>query len=107
MTNIVSQIADKVRPIGVSTNYGDPVEVGDNTIIPVSVGWFGFGGGGDSDENGGGGGGGVSVPIGAYVRRPGKDMVFEPNVIALLAVATPFVWTAGTVLRKFVKVLKK
>jgi uncharacterized spore protein YtfJ len=107
MANIVTQIADKVRPIGVSTNYGDPVEVGDNTLVPVSLGWFGFGGGGDGGDNGGGGGGGVSVPIGAYVARPGKDMVFEPNVIALLAVATPFAWTVGTVLRKLVRTLKK
>ncbi len=56
MANIVSQIADKVRPVGVSTNYGEPIEIGDQTIVRVSLGWFGFGAGGD-DENGGGGGG--------------------------------------------------
>jgi hypothetical protein len=107
MANIVTQIADKVRPMGVSTNYGDPVEVGDNTIIPVSMGWFGFGGGGDDDENGGGGGGSVSIPLGAYIRKPGKDMEFEPNLVALVAVSIPMVWVAGTVLRKLIKVLKK
>jgi hypothetical protein len=107
MPNIVTQIADKVRPVGVATNYGDPVEVGDDTIIPVSVGWFGFGGGGDGDDNGGGGGGGVAVPIGAYIRRPGKDLEFEPNLIALVVVSIPLVWTAGTVLRKLIRVLKK
>ncbi|WP_368075761.1 hypothetical protein [Curtobacterium sp. Csp1] len=69
MANIVSQIADKVRPIGVSTNYGEPVEVGDQTLIPVSLGWFGFGGGGDGDDNGGGGGGGVSIPVGHLAAR--------------------------------------
>ncbi|WP_144764313.1 hypothetical protein [Curtobacterium sp. 9128] len=106
MANIVTQIADKVRPIGVSTNYGDPVEVGDQTLIPVSLGWFGFGGAGD-DASGGGGAGGVAVPIGAYVRRPGKDLEFEPNLIALMAVSIPLVWTTGTVLRKLVRVLKK
>jgi hypothetical protein len=107
MANIVTQIADKVRPIGVSTNYGDPVEVGDTTIIPVSLGWFGFGGGGDENDNGGGGGGGVAVPVGAYIRKPGKDLEFEPNLVALIAVSIPMVWVTGTVLRKLIRVLKK
>ena len=84
----------------------DPVEVGDQTLIPVSLGWFGFGGGGD-DENGGGGGGGASIPVGAYIRRPGKDLEFEPNLISLVAVSIPLVWVTGTVLRKLVRVLKK
>lgn len=106
MTNIVTQIADKVRPVGVSTNYGDPIEVGDQTLIPVSIAWFGFGGGGE-DENGGGGGGGASIPVGAYVRRPGKDLEFEPNLISLLAVSIPVIWVTGRVLRKLVRVLKK
>jgi len=107
MANFVTEIADKVRPLGVTTNYGEPIEIGDNTLVPVSVNWYGFGGGGDAAENGGGGGGGAAIPVGAYVRRPGKDLVFEPNLIALLAVGTPFVWTAGRVLRKLVRALKK
>jgi hypothetical protein len=106
MANIVTQIAEQVRPLGVSTNYGEPVEVGDQTLIPVSVSWFGFGGGGD-DENGGGGGGGVSAPVGAYVRRPGKDLEFEPNLISLMVVSIPLVWVTGRVLRKLVRALKK
>jgi hypothetical protein len=107
MANIVTQIAEKVRPIGVSTNYGDPVQVGDSTFIPVSLGWFGFGGGGDEDENGGGGGGGASIPIGAYISRPGKDLEFEPNLVSLLAVSIPLVWVTGKALRKLVRALKK
>jgi uncharacterized spore protein YtfJ len=107
MANIVTQIAEKVRPVGVSTNYGEPVEVGDQTLIPVSVSWFGFGGGGDDDDNGGGGGGGLSAPVGAYVRRPGKDLVFEPNLISLIVVSIPLVWVTGRVLRKLVRALKK
>ncbi|WIB33860.1 hypothetical protein [Curtobacterium sp. MCSS17_005] len=106
MANIVSKIADQVRPLEVSTNYGEPVEVGDQTLIPVSVSWFGFGGGGD-DENGGGGGGGLSAPVGAYVRRPGKDLEFEPNLISLMVVSIPLVWVTGRVLRKLVRTLKK
>uniref|UniRef100_A0A942SZX1 Sporulation protein YtfJ n=1 Tax=Neobacillus citreus TaxID=2833578 RepID=A0A942SZX1_9BACI len=107
MANIVSQIADKVRPIGVSTNYGEPVEVGDQTLIPVSLGWFGFGGGGDGEDNGGGGGGGVSIPVGAYVRRPGSDLQFEPNLISLLAVSIPTIWVTGKALSKVIRALKK
>ncbi|PZF57013.1 hypothetical protein DEJ23_08700 [Curtobacterium sp. MCSS17_008] len=108
MANIVTQIADKVRPVGVSTNYGEPVEVGDQTLIPVSIGWFGFGGGGGDDENAsGGGGGGASVPVGAYVRRPGQDLQFEPNLIALLAVSIPTIWVTGRALSKVIRALKK
>jgi uncharacterized spore protein YtfJ len=107
MTNLVTQIADKVRPVGVTSNYGDPVEVGDSTLIPVSVGWYGFGAGGDDDANGGGGGGAVSLPVGAYVRRPGQDLAFEPNLISLLTVSIPVIWVAGKVLTKLVRALKK
>ena len=109
MANIVSQIADKVRPVGVSTNYGEPVEVGDQTLIPVSIGWFGFGAGGDGDDSGagGGGGGGASIPVGAYVRRPGQDLQFEPNLISLLAVSIPTIWVTGKALSKVIRALKK
>jgi len=106
MADIVQQIADKVRPVGVSTNYGEPVEVGDQTLIPVSIGWYGFGAGGD-DENGGGGGGGASIPVGAYVRRPGQDLQFEPNLISLLAVSIPTIWVTGKALSKVIRALKK
>ena len=107
MTNIVTQIADKVRPIGVSTNYGEPVEVGDQTLIPVSLGWYGFGAGGDGENGGGGGGGGASIPVGAYVRRPGQDLQFEPNLISLLAVSIPTIWVTGKALSKVIRALKK
>lgn len=55
----------------VSTVFGEPVQRGGLTVIPVAKARFGFGGGGGSgsregDEgSGGGGGGGASVtPIG-------------------------------------------
>lgn len=107
MTSIVSQIADKVRPVGVSTNYGEPVEVGDQTMIPVSLGWYGFGAGGEGENAGGGGGGGASIPVGAYVRRPGQDLQFEPNLISLLAVSIPTIWVTGKALSKVIRALKK
>jgi uncharacterized spore protein YtfJ len=51
--------------------YGDPISVGDRTVIPVARISYGFGGGGGQGEQagkgGGGGGGGhmSAVPAGA------------------------------------------
>lgn len=127
MTNITKQLADTVTNTGVRTAYGDPVELNGDTLIPVSVGVFGFGGGegsgtlaegpeaaledGDAEQafsggGSGGGGGGISLPIGAYVTREDRTR-FEPNVIALLTVGTPFVWVAGRALARVIRALKK
>ncbi len=106
MADIVQQIADKVRPVGVSTNYGEPVEVGDQTLIPVSLGWYGFGAGGDGENGGGGGGGGASIPSGLRA-PPGQDLQFEPNLISLLAVSIPTIWVTGKALAKVIRALKK
>lgn len=113
MSNIAVQLAESVRNSGVSTVYGDSVEVDGQTMIPVALSWYGFGGGGGDtpekmpigDEIGGGGGGGVSIPIGAYLKRDGV-LRFEPNVISLLAVATPLVGVAGWAIARLVKALK-
>ncbi|AMB58221.1 spore germination protein GerW family protein [Microterricola viridarii] len=117
MSNIAVQLAESVRNAGASTVYGDPVEVDGQEMVPVALAWYGFGGGGGEmqsknavapgagDEAGGGGGGGVSIPIGAYIKRDGV-LRFEPNVIALLAVATPFVGVLGWAVSRFIKVLK-
>lgn len=57
----------------VETVYGDPVERGDRTLIPVAKVAYGFGGGSGEDEEstGFGGGGGVSAtPVGALEVGP-------------------------------------
>ncbi|MEJ3404509.1 hypothetical protein WDJ51_07175 [Rathayibacter sp. YIM 133350] len=117
MTNLVAQLADSAKDFGVQAAYGDPVDLGGSTIIPVALVWYGFGGGSVDDATGdsklatlkgvgsGGGGGGYSVPIGAYISR-GSDTRFEPNVIALLTVGIPFVWSVGWSLRKVIRALK-
>jgi uncharacterized spore protein YtfJ len=52
--------------------YGDPISLGDRTVIPVARISYGFGGGGGAGEQasqgaGGGGGGRMStVPVGAF-----------------------------------------
>ncbi|QAY73829.1 hypothetical protein ET445_11200 [Agromyces protaetiae] len=114
MTELVLDLADKVAGVGVRASYGEKVEVGDSTVLPVALGWYGFGGGtgtgtdqkGDTGEGTGGGGGGVSIPLGAYVGRPGGEVRFEPNLIGLLLVATPLVWVLGKSLRWIIRALK-
>ena len=49
----------------------------------------------------------LSIPVGAYVRRPGQDLQFEPNLISLLAVSIPTIWVTGKELAKVVRALKK
>jgi len=127
MTDLVLDLADKVAGVGVRTSYGEPVDVGGTTIVPVALGYYGFGGGsgsGEGDlgggaghegsaeghgtghgEGSGGGGGGVSIPLGAYVGR-GGDVRFEPNLIGLVLVATPFVWVLGKSLKWVIRALK-
>jgi uncharacterized spore protein YtfJ len=111
MSNLVLKLADSVKNIGVSSAYGEPVELDGVTLVPVALVEFGFGGGSDGDsedaaEAGGGGGGGFSIPIGAYVRDR-NGLRFEPNVISLLAVGIPFIWVAGKALSRVIRALKK
>ncbi|MFF8819156.1 MULTISPECIES: hypothetical protein [Leucobacter] len=118
MPYITKQIADTVTQTGVTTAYGEVVEVDGTAIMPVAVGSYifgagegGAGSGAGSDESlsgegSGGGGGGVSLPIGAYITRDGHTK-FEPNLIALLTVGVPFVWVAGRALARVIRAFKR
>lgn len=109
MTNLAVKLAENARSFGVTSAYGEPVEVEGVTIIPVALVQYGFGAGGDeesADGASGGGGGGMSIPIGAYVKS-GGTVRFEPNVISLLAVGIPFVWVAGKALARIIRALKR
>ncbi|MBP1325391.1 putative spore protein YtfJ [Leucobacter exalbidus] len=113
MAHLTKQIADTVTQVGVHAAYGDPVELGGATIMPVACASYGFGAGegdagaeGASGEGSGGGGGGFAIPVGAYVSRDGATR-FEPNLIALIAVAVPFVCVAGRALARIIRALKK
>jgi len=109
MTNLTEKLAENARSFGVTSAYGDPVEVDGTTIIPVALVWYGFGAGeGTSEDEGGsgGGGGGTSLPIGAYVKS-GGTVRFDPNVISLLIVGIPFVWVTGRALARIIRVLKR
>ncbi|MFI8594947.1 hypothetical protein ACIGCK_11025 [Microbacterium sp. NPDC078428] len=106
MPNIALELGKQSAHFGVESAYGEQQDVDGVRFIPVAATWHGFGGGSDESGNGGGGGGGYSVPFGAYVRR-GDDLRFEPNLVALLAVAIPFVWVAGRALSRVIRALKK
>ncbi len=106
MPNIALELGKQASTFGVTSAYGEQQDVDGVRIVPVAVTWSGFGGGEDDSGNGGGGGGGYAIPVGAYVRR-GDDLRFEPNLVALLAVAIPFVWVAGRALSRVIRTLKK
>lgn len=109
MTNLVMNLAENARSIGVKSAYGDPIQVEGVTIVPVALVQYGFGGG-DAGETaagaGGGGGGGMSIPIGAYVKS-GGTVRFDPNIVTLLTVGIPFLWVAGHALSRIIRAVKR
>ncbi|MDI2097748.1 hypothetical protein [Ruicaihuangia caeni] len=107
MTNLIEKIAQSVTDsVGARVNYGEKQTIGGAEVVPVSLVWFGFGGGSDESEQGGGGGGGASVPVGMIVEGAGGPR-FEPNVVALAAVAAPLVCAIGMALGRIIRALKK
>lgn len=76
---LVERIAGAfVQTRAASAVFGEPVERGDTTVIPVAKARWGFGGGAgrsprasDSDTGYGGGGGMMASPIGYIVIRSG------------------------------------
>lgn len=114
MANLTKQLADTVTSVGVHSAYGEPIDVDGTTVMPVALSAYGFGAGegaGEGSDIGagegsGGGGGGVAIPVGSYVTRDGRTR-FEPNIIALLVVGTPFVCFAGRALARIIRALKK
>lgn len=106
MPNIALELGKHATDFGVKSAYGQQEDVDGTKLIPVALTWSGFGGGSDEAGNGAGGGGGYAIPLGAYISR-GGDLRFEPNPIALLAVAIPFVFVAGRALSRVIRFLKK
>ncbi|WP_173924245.1 hypothetical protein [Agromyces sp. Marseille-P2726] len=110
MAELVLELGETVAGVGVKTAYGDPVDIEGTKIVPVALGYYGFGGGSGSDQRGdqgsGGGGGGAAIPLGAYVGRAGREVRFEPNLIGLVLVATPLVWVTGRALKMVIRALK-
>jgi uncharacterized spore protein YtfJ len=68
MTDLVQRVGERVGALATAKAvFGEPVERGAITVIPVARATWGFGGGsgGDASQQGaGGGGGGWVVPVG-------------------------------------------
>ncbi len=86
-TELLEVLARQVRELAkTETVVGDPIVVGDTTIVPISRVMVGFGGGsgaGDVGEggkgekvggSGGGGGGGVRIEPAAFIVKRGSDV---------------------------------
>lgn len=112
MSNLVLQLGEMAKSVGLKSVYGDPVTVEGVTILPVALVYYGFGGGSDAPDEadgpaaGGGGGGGVAIPVGAYIDDV-DGMRFRPNTIALLAVSIPVICVAGRALARVIRALKR
>ncbi|MGN6445883.1 spore germination protein GerW family protein [Amnibacterium sp.] len=106
MSSLPVRLADTMKQFGVHVAYGEEREVEGTTLLPVALVTFGFGAGGDDEDNGGGGGGGSVIPVGAYV-GDSLGVRFQPNPVALAAVAIPLVWVSGKALARIVKALKR
>jgi len=119
MTSLTERLAELTKGVGVSNVYGEATELNGIHVVPVALTFHAFGAGegrgnsaGDSQpfngEGEGSGGGGIAgtIPLGAYVRDI-RGLRFEPNLVVLLAVATPLVWVAGRVLTQLAKGSRK
>jgi uncharacterized spore protein YtfJ len=105
MSSLPVRIADTLKQFGAQVAYGEEREIEGTTFVPVALVAYGFGGGGPEEE-GGGGGGAYAIPVGAYV-GDSLGVRFQPNPIAVIAVAIPLVWASGKALARVVKALKK
>ena len=100
----VERLAQRVgSSFGAATLFGEPVERGGVTVIPVSRAAWGFGGGSGSGPEkvggtgGGGGGGGSAWPVG-YIELRDSETRFRPIVdLRPLVIAAGFGLAAGMV----------
>jgi len=78
---ILQAISERLQTAAsVKSVYGDPVTVGDRTVIPVARVRFGFGAGGGNTEGGGGGGGVRAEPAGMIEISPaGTTFISFPD----------------------------
>lgn len=109
--SFVQQLAERLGIAAQATTiYGEPVERGDVTIIPVAKIKYGFGGGSGTNktgEEGSGGGGGVSVTPTGYIEIKEGNTRFRKirdpqTLISALAIGGIFTFlTARTITKIF------
>lgn len=102
--NILERLASIVgNRVRVTTIFGEPVEKGSVTVIPVARARWGFGGGSGSggnngeNQNGGGTGGGAGVkvsPVGYVEVKDGRARfrpIYDPAMVTQIIVASGIV----------------
>lgn len=125
-TNLAVQLAEQFKAFGVARAFGEPVRLGDETVVPVALVQYGFGGGsgrGRSEDGaaaadgaaggrqarqrrgrgGGGGGGGTVIPLGVLARGADGRAAFRPNPLALLVCLVPVIWAGGLAAARVVR----
>ena len=76
---LVEQLTERLGTYArAETVFGEPVERGDVTIIPVAGVIGGFGGGANGEGQDGGGGGGLISPLG-YIEVTNAGTRFRPT----------------------------
>ena len=109
LPNMLQDTISKIREmVDVNNVIGDPITVGDVTIVPVSKVSVGFGGGGSdyvknvgtNEPFGGGVGGGVKV-------TPICFLVIKDGAVRMLPVATPANTTADRIVEMVPDTLDK
>jgi uncharacterized spore protein YtfJ len=118
VNNLPADVFGNLKSILGSTAHGEPVRVGDRTVIPVAFVTWGAGGGQDgrgkdasttgetSGEASGGGGGGIAIPLGAYIAGP-DGVKFDPNPIPLVLAAAPVVCVIGMAVTQVVRAMRR
>lgn len=84
--NVDEMLREARDSMSVKKVFGDAIEEGGITVIPVANVRGGGGGGGDTEGNGGGGFGLVAKPAGAYVIKDGElkwKPAVNPNAIVI------------------------
>ena len=110
-----SFIVQLAHELGIAANakhiYGEPVEQGGLTVIPVAKLGYGFGGGGgkkEKEEGVGGGGGLGMMPVG-YIEikngesrfRPTRDpLAFVPAILVAAPLVLLTVWKITKLLKR-------
>lgn len=98
MPDIDLMLAGARDAMTVSRVFGEPIERGEVTIIPVAQVQGGGGGGGDREQNEGGGFGIRARPVGAFVIR-GDEVEWKPSVDLGRALSALGLVSAALVLR--------
>jgi uncharacterized spore protein YtfJ len=111
MADTFGSLQDLFKDLGVSRAYGEPINFGGQTVVPVALVSFGLGGGSEGGSEpgqagSGGGGGGTVIPLGVYTNNNGRT-VFRPNTIATLACLVPLVAVTGAAVRRAIAAARK